>query len=69
MLVSAIRDYLAAPARPLRQDVPGVSREELAAAALMVECARVDGGFSDTERSAICRIVRERLHLDDETAG
>jgi uncharacterized tellurite resistance protein B-like protein len=42
---------------------------ELAAAALMVECARIDGAFTDGERDAICRAVREQLQLDEETAN
>jgi uncharacterized tellurite resistance protein B-like protein len=43
--------------------------EELAAAALMVECARVDGAFSEEERREICRAVAEDLVLDEETAA
>ncbi len=42
--------------------------EELAAAALMVECARIDGAFTEEERHAICRAVMEKLVLDEETA-
>lgn len=41
---------------------------DLAAAALMVECARIDGAFTDEERDAICRAVEEELALDEETA-
>ena len=41
---------------------------ELAAAALMVECARIDGEFAEEERGAICRAVQEQLTLDEETA-
>ena len=42
--------------------------EELAAAALMVECARIDGEFATEEREAICRGVMEEFVLDEETA-
>jgi uncharacterized tellurite resistance protein B-like protein len=52
---------------------PGPDRpfeiEKLAAAALMVECARIDGAFTEEEREAICRAVREAFALDRETAG
>jgi uncharacterized tellurite resistance protein B-like protein len=66
MVTTVIRAYLAkrlppSPAWPFR--LP-----ELAAAALMVECARVDGAFTGEEREAICRAVMEGLGLDEETA-
>jgi uncharacterized tellurite resistance protein B-like protein len=67
MLVSAIRDFLATPAPTLQVNVDGFSRQELAAAVLMIECARIDGSFTTEERDAICRSVRDRLRLDDET--
>ena len=43
-------------------------RKDIAAAALMVECARIDGEFAEEEREAICRAVREDLDLTEETA-
>jgi len=43
-------------------------REDVAAAALMVECARIDGEFVEEEREAICRAVREDLDLSREMA-
>ncbi len=66
MVTGVIRAYLAKrlppnPAWPFK--LP-----ELAAAALMVECARIDGEFSEEERDAICRAVQEQLTLDEETA-
>lgn len=68
MLTEAIRELLAKRPAP----APGVkvpfALEELAAAALMVECARIDGAFTNEERDAICRAVRESLGLDHETA-
>ena len=49
----------------------GHSQEELhlAAAALMVEAARLDGDFDDTERARILDILRRRFELDDASAG
>ena len=68
MLTKAIRELLAkrpgaapAPERPF--DV-----QTLAAAALMVECARIDGAFTERDRGAICHAVREAFALDHETA-
>jgi uncharacterized tellurite resistance protein B-like protein len=66
MVTGVIRAYLAkrlppSPAWPFEL-------AELAAAALMVECARIDGGFTEEERDAICRAVTEELALDEETA-
>lgn len=61
-----IRDYLTERPAP-GPDWP-FRLEELAAAALMVECAQIDGEFSAEEREAICRAVREQLTLDPETA-
>lgn len=66
MLTGVIQAYLAKrmppnPAWPFRLS-------ELAAGALMVECARTDVAFTGEERAAICRAVVENLGLDDETA-
>jgi len=68
VLTKAIRELLAkrpgaapAPERPF--DV-----QTLAAAALMVECARIDGAFTERDRGAICHAVREAFALDHETA-
>jgi uncharacterized tellurite resistance protein B-like protein len=64
----AIRELLAKRPGP----APGPERpfeiQKLAAAALMVECARVNGAFGEEERDAICRAVREAFALDRETA-
>jgi len=69
VLTKAIRELLAK--RP--GAAPGPERpfeiEKLAAAALMVECARVNGAFGEEERDAICRAVREAFALDRETAA
>jgi uncharacterized tellurite resistance protein B-like protein len=68
VLTKAIRELLARQPGP----APGPERpfdiELLAAAALMVECARIDGEFSEQEREAICHAVREAFSLDRETA-
>jgi uncharacterized tellurite resistance protein B-like protein len=66
MVTGVIQAYLAkrlppSPAWPFKL-------AELAAAALMVECARVDGAFTEEEREAICRAVMEELVVDEETA-
>jgi uncharacterized tellurite resistance protein B-like protein len=67
VLTKAIRDLLAK--RP--GAAPGPERpfeiQKLAAAALMVECARIDGAFDEKERDAICHAVREAFALDRET--
>jgi uncharacterized tellurite resistance protein B-like protein len=68
VLTKTIRELLAKRPGP----APGPERpfelQKLAAAALMVECARVDGAFDDRDRDAICRAVREAFALDRETA-
>jgi uncharacterized tellurite resistance protein B-like protein len=68
VLTRAIRELLAKQPGP----APGPERpfelETLAAAALMVECARIDGEFNEQEREGICHAVREAFDLDRETA-
>lgn len=68
MLTKAIRALLARQPGP----APGPERpfeiQMLAAAALMVECARIDREFTEREREAICHAVREAFALDQETA-
>ncbi len=41
----------------------------LAAAALMVEAARLDGAFDEEERAHIGAILRQRFELDDESVA
>jgi len=43
-------------------------RAQVAAAALLVECARVDKRFTEGDRAVICAVVREHLGLDAETS-
>jgi len=42
--------------------------KHLAAAALLVEAARRDNNFSDSERVTILRLVKENFHLDTDDA-
>jgi len=46
----------------------GERRAQAAAAALMVECARIDQDFSDVERSAIASAAKEIFDLEDDVA-
>jgi uncharacterized tellurite resistance protein B-like protein len=68
VLTKAIRELLAKRPGP----APGPERpfevHTLAAAALMVECARIDGAFTGEDREAICHAVHEAFALDRETA-
>lgn len=43
--------------------------KQVAAAALMVEAARLDRNFDDTERATILGIVKQHFSLSDEAAG
>ncbi|MFZ3033111.1 MAG: TerB family tellurite resistance protein [Parvibaculum sp.] len=42
--------------------------KRLAAAALLIEAARRDSDFADSERATIVRVVGENFHLNDEDA-
>ena len=69
MDTEAIREFLAGSSDAPRDPEQPFGREELAAAALLVECARIDReGIDPGEREAICRAVREEFSLDHETA-
>ena len=66
------RDILKYLAGRLEREVEprhGFRREQVAAAALLVQCARVDAEFTEGERAAICAAVREHVGLDAETSG
>lgn len=70
MTTRAIRKLLAEKRQErkrIEELAESFDREDVAAAALMVECARIDGEFADEEREAICRAVREDLNLSRET--
>jgi len=71
MTTKAIKDLLARRRSKREAAAPEqrFEREDVAAAALMVECARIDGEFADSERDAICRAVSEQLALDDDTVS
>lgn len=55
-------EAIADPARP------GFREEHLAAAALMVEAARLDGSFGEAERRKIGELLCDRFHLPAELA-
>jgi len=44
------------------------ARASLAAAALLVECARVDGHVSDAETERVAEAVKDFFHLEDDIA-
>jgi uncharacterized tellurite resistance protein B-like protein len=68
VLTRAIRELLAKRPGPAPAPERPFEIQKLAAAALMVECARVDRAFNERERDAICHAVREDFALDQETA-
>jgi uncharacterized tellurite resistance protein B-like protein len=68
MLTTGIQKFLSRRMAPSDAPEPSFSPEDLAAAALLVECSRVDREQTDEERSKIVAIVRERCGLDHETA-
>ncbi|MBW2385270.1 MAG: TerB family tellurite resistance protein [Deltaproteobacteria bacterium] len=68
MLTTGIRSWLASSKESDESPQSAFSREDLAAAALMVECARVDRDHSEEEQGKIVAIIRERCSLDHETA-
>jgi len=71
MTTRAIRALLAEKRRErkrIEELAEPFDRKDVAAAALMVECARIDGEFAEEEREAICRAVREDLDLSREMA-
>jgi uncharacterized tellurite resistance protein B-like protein len=48
---------------------PRFADEHVAAAALMVEAARLDGAFEPAERQRIRELLERRFHLPSEMAG
>ena len=68
MLTTAIQQFLERRRSDSEASQPAFSPEDLAVAALMVECARVDRDHSEVELSAIVDFVRMRCGLDRETA-
>lgn len=67
-MLNAIREFfeqnLAAP-EPARR----AHTLELAAATLLAEVVRLDGGISPAERDAVLAAVRSHLHLSDQEAA
>jgi uncharacterized tellurite resistance protein B-like protein len=68
MLTTAIQNFLARRKRGDDSPEPSFAPEDLAVAALMVECARIDGDHSEVELGTIVAFVRDRCGLDHETA-
>jgi uncharacterized tellurite resistance protein B-like protein len=62
-----ILERLAARLEPEEEAPQSFRREQVAAAALLVECARVDSKITEGERAVICAVVREHFGLDAET--
>jgi uncharacterized tellurite resistance protein B-like protein len=58
--------HLAAPEQETRADAE--RRAQLAAAVLLVEVARSDQNFSDTERQAVLGSVQRKFHLGPDEA-
>ncbi|WP_420560428.1 TerB family tellurite resistance protein [Tepidicaulis sp.] len=68
-MLDRILNFIArGPAAPAPQLESAATRRELAAAALMVEAARLDKSFDAAERAAIIRVVKERFSLSPEDA-
>jgi uncharacterized tellurite resistance protein B-like protein len=65
-----LRALLGSPAAAGGSPVPATpDRRLVAAAALMVEAARLDGSFSADERARVGRLLEERLGLGREVAA
>lgn len=70
-MFSKVRDFLFERGGKAQSADGRHSHEELyvAAAALMIEAARLDGRLDDAERRHIAAILRERFTLDEEAVG
>jgi len=70
-MLTRIRTFLFERGGQAESEDGAHSQEELhlAAAALMVEAARLDGDFDEVERARILEILRRRFALDDDSAG
>jgi len=64
-ILSLLKD---GPKAPPAATVASGDAKQVAAAALMVEAARLDRDFDDGERATITRVVKEQFGLTDETA-
>jgi uncharacterized tellurite resistance protein B-like protein len=64
----SILDRLAGRLKAEEEGRQGFRREQVAAAALLVECARVDRKIPAEERALVCTVVREHFGLDAETS-
>ena len=70
-MLNRIKDFLLTRRAAAESEEAGHSEEELrlAAAALLVEAARMDETFDDGERDRIVELVRWRFDLTEEEAG
>ena len=70
-MLNRIKDFLLTRQAAAKSADAGHSEEELrlAAAALLVEAARMDESFDDSERERIVELVRWRFDLTDEEAS
>ncbi len=57
------------PKKPPVATVASGDAKQVAAAALMVEAARLDRDFDDGERATITRVVKDQFGLTDEAAN
>ncbi|WOF72408.1 TerB family tellurite resistance protein [Parvibaculaceae bacterium PLY_AMNH_Bact1] len=57
------------PKAPPAATVASGDAKQVAAAALMVEAARLDRDFDDGERATITRVVKEQFGLTDDAAN
>lgn len=58
-----------AAARPLSVAAAAIGEDHLAAAALLVHVARIDGDYAETERDTIAAFLRDRFAMTAEVAG
>jgi len=70
-MLTRIRDILLGQAGVAADSSGGHTSEELhvAAAALMVEAARLDGTFDEAERARIGDILKRRFEMDDQSVA
>jgi len=67
-MIDRIRELFGGRAATGAAKEPRIGELELAAAALLVEAARMDGRYDDGEREAIARLIAGKFGLDNEGA-
>lgn len=69
-MLGRIREFLRAPGEAVgRHGEQADDIKRLAAAALLVEAARLDGEFDDQERASVAEILQRHFQLDAEDAS